>query len=94
MSDNGPFLLHLVNSEDPANKDETYIDLFIVIGTLVIEEPYLQHCCRAIQSKSEPIDLSNYILRRTSNGSHWMKQTVRLEGIYSELHLRNFQRSI
>ena len=22
MSDNGPFLLHLVNSEDPANKDE------------------------------------------------------------------------
>ena len=28
-SDNGPFLLHVVNSEDPANNEETYLDLFI-----------------------------------------------------------------
>ena len=32
--------------------------------------------------KDEPIDLSNYILRRTQNGSHWMETSwIRLEGI-------------
>ena len=29
ISDNGPFLLHVVNEEDPAVKEETYLDLFI-----------------------------------------------------------------
>ena len=32
--------------------------------------------------KDEPIDLSNYILRRTQNGSHWMETSwIRLGGI-------------
>ena len=32
--------------------------------------------------KEDPIDLSNYILRRTQNGSHWMESSwIRLEGV-------------
>ncbi len=83
MSDNGPFLLHLVNSEDPANKDETYIDLFISDWYVGYRgNPIYNTAVELYNPKSEPIDLSNYILRRTSNGSHWMETSwIRLEGI-------------
>ena len=83
MSGNGPFLLHIVNSEDPANKDETYIDLFISDWYVGFRgNPTYNTAVELYNPKSEPIDLSNYILRRTSNGSHWMETSwIRLEGI-------------
>ena len=59
-----------VNDEDPANNEETYLDLFIsdwYVGFRKFTAVELYN------PKSEPIDLSNYILRRTSNGSHWME---------------------
>ena len=82
-SDNGPFLLHVVNDEDPANNEETYLDLFISDWYVGFRgNPTYNTAVELYNPKSEPIDLSNYILRRTSNGSHWMETSwIRLDGI-------------
>ena len=82
-SSNGPFLLYCFVSEDPANNEETYLDLFIsdwYIGFRT--SPTYNAAVELYNPKEEPIDLSNYILRRTQNGSHWMETSwIRLDGI-------------
>ena len=83
ISENGPFLLHVVNEENPAIKEETYLDLFISDWYVGFRgNPTYNTAVELYNPKSEPIDLSNYILRRTSNGSHWMETSwIRLDGI-------------
>ena len=83
ISDNGPFLLHVVNEEDPAVKEETYLDLFISDWYVGFRgNPTYNTAAEIYNPKNEPVDLSNYILRRTSNGSHWMETSwIRLDGI-------------
>ena len=82
-STNGPFLLYIVLGQDPADQDETYNDLFIsdwYIGYR--SSPTYNAAVEMYNPKDEPIDLSNYILRRTQNGSHWLQTSwIRLEGI-------------
>ena len=82
-SSNGPFLLYFFVSENPANNEDTYLDLFIsdwYIGYR--SSPTYNAAVELYNPKEEPIDLSNYILRRTQNGSHWMETSwIRLDGI-------------
>ena len=82
-SRNGPFLVYFFISEDPTSNEDTYKDLFIsdwYIGHR--SSPVYNAAVELYNPKEEPIDLSNYILRRTQNGSHWMESSwVRLEGI-------------
>ena len=82
-SSNGPFLLYCFVSEDPANNSDTYLDLFIsdwYIGYR--SSPTYNAAVELYNPKEDPIDLSNYILRRTQNGSHWMETSwIRLDGI-------------
>ena len=82
-SSNGPFLLYCFVSEDPANNSDTYLDLFIsdwYIGHR--SSPTYNAAVELYNPKEDPIDLSNYILRRTQNGSHWMETSwIRLDGI-------------
>ena len=83
MSDNGPFLLHIVNDENPAFKEETYLDLFISDWYVGFRgSPTYNTAVELYNPKNESINLSNYVIRRTSNGSHWMETSwVRLDGI-------------
>ena len=82
-STNGPFFLYVVLGEDPAAKDETYNDLFIsdwYIGYR--SNPTYNAAVEMYNPTSQPLDLSNYILRRTQNGSHWLSTSwIRLSGI-------------
>tara|TARA_B100000519_G_scaffold193866_1_gene196995 strand:- start:63 stop:2564 length:2502 start_codon:yes stop_codon:yes gene_type:complete len=82
-SGNGPFMFYAYIGEDPAENEETYIDLFIsdwYIGYR--SSPTYNAAVELYNPKEEPIDLSNYILRRTQNGSHWMETSwIRLDGI-------------
>lgn len=83
VSDNGPFLIHVVSSADPANQENTYLDLFISDWYIGFRgSPTYNTAVELYNPKSEAINLSNYILRRTSNGSHWMETSwIRLSGI-------------
>ncbi len=80
---NGPFMLYAFIGENPTNDESIYIDLFIsdwYIGHR--SSPTYNAALELYNPKEEPIDLSNYILRRTQNGSHWMETSwIRLEGI-------------
>ena len=82
-SSNGPFMVYWVLDENPAENEETYLDLFIsdwYIGYR--SSPTYNAAVELYNPKEEPVDLSNYILRRTQNGSHWMESSwIRLEGI-------------
>ena len=82
-SNNGPFMLYAFIGENPINDEETYLDLFIsdwYIGYR--SSPTYNAALELYNPKEEPIDLSNYILRRTQNGSHWMETSwIRLDGI-------------
>ncbi|MFL3006428.1 MAG: lamin tail domain-containing protein, partial [Candidatus Neomarinimicrobiota bacterium] len=82
-SSNGPFMAYWVLGENPAENEETYADLFIsdwYIGYR--SSPTYNAAVELYNPKEEPIDLSNYILRRTQNGSHWMESSwIRLDGI-------------
>ena len=82
-SSNGPFLLYCFMSEDPANSEDTYLDLFISDWYIGYRgSPTYNAAVELYNPKDEPIDLSNYILRRTQNGSHWMETSwIRLDGI-------------
>ena len=82
-SSNGPFMVYWVLGENPEENEETYHDLFIsdwYIGYR--SSPTYNAAVELYNPKEEPIDLSNYILRRTQNGSHWMESSwIRLDGI-------------
>ena len=82
-SSNGPFMAFWVLGENPEENEETYHDLFIsdwYIGYR--SSPTYNAAVEMYNPKEEPIDLSNYILRRTQNGSHWMESSwIRLDGI-------------
>ena len=82
-SSNGPFLWYGYIGEDPLDNEETFIDLFIsdwYIGYR--SSPTYNAALELYNPKDEPIDLSNYILRRTQNGSHWMESSwIRLDGV-------------
>ena len=82
-SSNGPFLLYCSVSEDPANNSDTYLDLFISDWYIGYRgSPTYNAAVELYNPKEDPIDLSNYILRRTQNGSHWMESSwIRLDGI-------------
>lgn len=82
-SSNGPFMAYWYIGEDPSENEETFIDLFIsdwYIGYR--SSPTYNAALELYNPKDEPIDLSNYILRRTQNGSHWMESSwIRLDGV-------------
>ena len=82
-SSNGPFMVYCYIGQDPEENEETYVDLFIsdwYIGYR--SNPTYNNLIELYNPKSEPINLSNYIIRRTSNGSHWMESSwVRLSGV-------------
>ncbi|MAJ44462.1 MAG: hypothetical protein CMF96_06935 [Candidatus Marinimicrobia bacterium] len=82
-SSNGPFMFYCYLSEDPTDNEETYSDLFITDWYVGFRgSPTYNTSVELYNPKNEPIDLSNYILRRTSNGSHWMETSwIRLDGI-------------
>ncbi len=82
-SSNGPFLIYAAIGEDPSQNEETYIDLFITDWYIGYRSsPTYNAAVELYNPKEEPIDLSNYILRRTQNGSHWMETSwIRLDGI-------------
>ncbi len=82
-SSNGPFMAYWILGEDPSENEETFEDLFIsdwYIGYR--SSPTYNAAVELYNPKEDPIDLSNYILRRTQNGSHWMETSwIRLDGI-------------
>ena len=82
-SSNGPFLLYAYIGEDPENNEETFIDLFISDWYIGYRSDGIYNAALELYNpKQEPVDLSNYILRRTQNGSHWMESSwIRLEGV-------------
>ena len=83
ISNNGPYMFHLESGQDPTDNDETYLDLFITdwyIGHR--SSPVYNAAVELYNPREEAIDLSNYVLRRTQNGSHWLNTSwIRLEGI-------------
>ena len=82
-SSNGPFMWYAYIGEDPKQNEETYLDLFISDWYIGYRgSPTYNAAVELYNPKEEPIDLSNYILRRTQNGSHWMESSwIRLSGI-------------